>query len=181
MDSPLLYVRPADDRGRSSAQREGDITFSRSSKAKAALLFPSPSEDSTQEWEEAKHKWSSGLQQLAGNTAQANGVKPGEQRVLCECEDAISIFQTPAPPGELCSESCLQDRARRRSALFPPPARGFGALGLRPENAQAAEEEVGRHSGGLMGGSGAPTCLSYSLYLRLVQVGSLEWQMPLFC
>ena len=71
--------------------------------------------------------------------------------MLCECEDAISIFQTPAPPGELCSESCLQDRARRRSALFPPPARGFGALGLRPENAQAAEEEVGRHPWGPYG------------------------------
>lgn len=90
-----------------------------------------------------------------------DGVKTGEQCGLCELEDAINIFQTPAPPGELCSESCLQDCAWWSSALFPPPARGFGALGLRPENAQAAEEEVGRGSGALWEETGLPfVCLT---------------------
>lgn len=56
--------------------------------------------------------------------------------MLHRWEDATSICKSLGP-------ACLQDCSDQTSASLLPSASGSGALGVRSENAQPAEEEVG--------------------------------------
>ena len=114
-------------------------------------------------------------------------LKTGQQRMLYGHEDAISIFKTQDPACVLKRPVCkiIPGRPQPRCFLLPVGLE----LWVCSENAQPAGEEVGEGSGMCFGRNwGCNLSLSLQTVfpflcqsVKVVQVGSLEQQIPIFC